>query len=69
MKPLSSQEASDFLATATITETSIEDGIEIAHRGTGADGTPFVLINGREDGMALLFTTELSSALETLGLL
>jgi hypothetical protein len=69
MKSLSTQEASDFLATATITETSTEEGIEIAHRGTSADGTPFVLINGRDDGMALLFTTELSSALDTLGLL
>jgi hypothetical protein len=69
MKSLSKQESTDFLANATITETSIEDGIEIAYRGTSADGTPFVLINGRDDGMALLFTTELSSALETLGLL
>jgi hypothetical protein len=69
MKSLSKQEASDFLATATITETSIEEGIEIAHRGTSGDGSPFVLINGRDDGMALLFTTELSSAFETLGLL
>ncbi len=69
MKSLSRQEAADFLATATITETSIEEGLEIAHRGTSADGTPFVLISGRDDGAALLFTTELSSALETLGLL
>ncbi|MEB0137112.1 hypothetical protein QN362_17395 [Actimicrobium sp. CCC2.4] len=69
MKSLSKQEAAEFLSSATITETSIEEGIEIAHRGTSADGTPFVLISGRDDGMAMLFTTELSSALETLGLL
>ncbi|MFT5590470.1 MAG: hypothetical protein ACI9ZF_002661 [Bradyrhizobium sp.] len=69
MRSLSRQDASEFLSTATITETSTEEGIEIAYRGTSADGTPFVLINGRDDGMAMLFTTELSSALETLGLL
>ncbi len=58
MKSLTSQEAAEFLASATITETSEESGIVIAQRGVSADGTPFVLINGRDDGMAMLFTSD-----------
>ncbi len=59
MKSLTSQEAAEFLASATITDTdtSEESGVVIAQRGVSADGTPFVLINGRDDGMAMLFTS------------
>jgi hypothetical protein len=55
MKPLTKQEVAQFLASATVTETSEEDGVIIARRGICADGTSFVLINRGPDGTALLF--------------
>ncbi len=57
MKTLTSQEATLFLASATVTETSEEDGVIIARRGICVDGTSFVLINRGADGTALLFTS------------
>ncbi|MFT5644476.1 MAG: hypothetical protein ACI83P_002033 [Janthinobacterium sp.] len=57
MKTLTSQEVAQFLALASITETSEEAGVVIAQRGFQADGTPFVLINRGDDGTALLFTS------------
>jgi hypothetical protein len=44
MHTVSLQAASDLLVTATITQT-IDIGLVIAHKGTSADGTPFVLVN------------------------
>jgi hypothetical protein len=60
MKSITTQEAAEFLASATVTDTdtSEESGLVIAQRGVSADGTPFVLINGRDDAMAMLFTSE-----------
>ena len=55
MTSLTQQEVAQFLATATVTETSEEDGMVIARRGICADGTSFVLINRGPDGAALLF--------------
>jgi hypothetical protein len=55
MKSLDLQQTSDFLHVATITETSEELGVTIAHRGTTPDGVPFVLVNNA-NGTSLLFT-------------
>jgi hypothetical protein len=57
MKTLTQQEAAAFLASATIIETSEEEGVVIARRGIAVDGTSFVLINRGLDGTALLFTS------------
>jgi hypothetical protein len=55
MKSLTQQEVTQFLISATVTETSEEDSVIIARRGICADGTSFVLINRGPDGAALLF--------------
>lgn len=53
MHTVSLQAASDLLATATITQT-IDMGLVIAHKGTSADGTPFVLVNSSSTGDSII---------------
>lgn len=55
MHIVSLQATSDLLVTATITQT-IDLGQFIAHKGTSADGTAFVLVNGGTNGESILVT-------------